>query len=587
MRSLVFLVAVAATGGCDDREGDYRPPDASTPDEDGDGYPSSEDCDDRNPDISPGAEERCDNIDNDCDGDIDEGLAETWYPDADGDGFGSDAESTEACVRPEGHVPNADDCNDDSAVTFPGADEYCDGIDNDCDGEPDPTLCRPLATAEVRLDGQGAGHKLGHAVARLGDLDGDGYAEIAVGAPAADPQGYRGGAVWFFSGPLDSDAGLSGATARFDGRSLDDQAGWAVSAAGDLNGDGVGDALVGAWGDDAAGSESGAVYALLGPLSGVLTPADATATYRGLAVGDSAGEVLAGGGDHNGDGLADLVVGARNADGAGFSSGAAYLVYGGTTGVQSLGRAAVQFLGSAEGDQLGAAVVQAGDLDGDGRPDLALSAPGSSLGLPTAGAIHVFLHTPEGEVTAADEADVVLIGGAEGDQAGAALAAAGDVDRDGYSDFVVGAPDQQEGGRGAGAAYLLRGPLTGSGSLRDAHARMIGRLPGDHAGNSVSTADFNGDGETDFLVGAYIEDSGALNAGAVFLVHGPLTGTLYLSEADAGFLGEAESDLAGWSATAAGDVDNDGLEDILVGAPNHDRNGDNAGAAYLLYAAGL
>jgi hypothetical protein len=557
-------------------------------DDDQDGYTADIDCDDGDPTIHPDADEACDNVDNDCDGELDEGLAEEWFPDDDEDGFGSASTSVMSCARPAGHVPNTGDCDDSDAFTFPGANEYCDGIDNDCDGQADPTACRPLESSEVRLDGQGAGHEVGHRVAGLGDLDRDGFGDFAVGAPASDPLGYAGGAAWFFDGPVAEGATLDDAVATFYGGVLGEYAGWDVAGAGDVDGDGLGDVLVGAWGEPSAGSEAGATYLLLGPLSGTLMPEDAAARLRGEATGDSSGQAVAGVGDRTGDGLPDLLIGAPNADDAGFSSGAAYLISGAVAGTVSLRDAHSRIAGDTEADRLGAAVTGTGDLDGDGLDDLAIAAPGDSEGGEGAGAVYVFLDPPVGRSIAAETADIVLVGGARGDQAGAALGRYGDFNGDGYSAFLVGAADQSEGGAGAGAAYVVAGPLTASTDLNASHARIIGRLPQDHAGNAVDVAgDVDGDGELDLIIGAYIEDSGGLNAGAAYLVNGPITGTRYLTDANAGFIGEAESDLAGWSAAGAGDVDGDGLGDVLVGAPKHDLGGDDAGVAYLIYAAGL
>ena len=129
---------------------------------------------------------------------------------------------------------------------------------------------------------------------------------------------------------------------------------------------------------------------------------------------------------------------------------------------------------------------------------------------------------------------------------------------------------------------------SGRSSLSDATGVIIGRLAWDHAGNSVDAApDATGDGIPDVLIGAYIEDSGGLNAGAAFLVSGPITGTRYLTDADAGFIGEAESDLAGWSVAVPGDLNGNGRSDVLVGAPQSDVTGTDAGAAYLLYGETL
>ena len=106
-------------------------------DADGDGYLSDEDCDDTNATVNPSASEVCDGIDNDCNGDVDDGVTEQFYQDADNDGYGNPEASIEACESPDGYVPFSSDCDDGDASVFPGAEEECDGIDNDCSGEID------------------------------------------------------------------------------------------------------------------------------------------------------------------------------------------------------------------------------------------------------------------------------------------------------------------------------------------------------------------------------------------------------------------------------------------------------------------
>jgi hypothetical protein len=112
--------------------------DTDASDRDGDGYPSGEDCDDGAAQVYPGAPERCNDVDDDCDGEIDDGVGTTFYADSDGDGFGDESRTRTACEPPAGYVSNANDCDDDEASVYPGGDDVCDGLDNDCDGDSDP-----------------------------------------------------------------------------------------------------------------------------------------------------------------------------------------------------------------------------------------------------------------------------------------------------------------------------------------------------------------------------------------------------------------------------------------------------------------
>ncbi len=131
-------------------DGDDLP--SSVVDGDGDGYSAAEDCDDSTSVIHPGAIEQCDGVDNDCDGDIDEGLLHTFYADTDGDGFGDEGNTAEFCEAPSGYVPIGNDCDDGDSGIYPGTNEQCDGVDNDCDGEVDEDL------SEVwYVDGDGDG----------------------------------------------------------------------------------------------------------------------------------------------------------------------------------------------------------------------------------------------------------------------------------------------------------------------------------------------------------------------------------------------------------------------------------------------
>ena len=185
-----------------------------------------------------------------------------------------------------------------------------------------------------------------------------------------------------------------------------------------------------------------------------------------------------------------------------------------------------------------------------------------------------------GEIRA-EEADLRLRGRAAGDQAGTSVAMAGDVDGDGHGDLLVGAPGEATGGRNSGAAYLYLGPGVGQLSLSNAVARFDGDGEAHGAGQAVASAgDVDSDGHHDLLVGAPGADDGR---GSAYLVYGPVSGVSSLAEADLELTGEAGDARAGFAVAAAGDVDDDGFGDLLVGAYGAENaEGRSPGAAYLV-----
>ncbi len=151
--------AAAAGQACrdDDSDGFGDPTDCTNQCDFPRGYaPNGDDCDDANPDANPDADEVCDGVDNNCDGAVDEGGVSVWYADADGDGYGDPALMVEACEPSEGWVANDQDCDDTNRRSYPGAVEFCDGLDNDCDGDTDEEAIDPV-TWYADADGDGFG----------------------------------------------------------------------------------------------------------------------------------------------------------------------------------------------------------------------------------------------------------------------------------------------------------------------------------------------------------------------------------------------------------------------------------------------
>ena len=560
--------------------------DVSTTDLDLDGYTDDVDCNDLDADVHPAAEEICDGVDNNCDGSVDEGVLETWYADLDEDGFGDEDQPTLACSRPESHVPNTGDCDDDDPNTYDGAEEVCDGIDNDCDGQVDP--CRDLSLADSKLLGESEGDQAGYAVAAGQDLNGDGFADILIGAPGQDAGGSEAGAAYVLMGPLTGELDLSEADSRIIGAETDARVGYALASVGDLNLDGYPDLFVGAWGDDTNGSFAGAGWVVHGPVSGEIDLADEEIFFLGEKSGDNAGTALSSAGDVNNDGWIDLLIGAPNYDpGGAVSTGGVYLLYGPHDESLELDVADAFMQGEATADYAGQRVEGAGDLNGDGFDDMIIAAWGNDTGGSAAGAVYLVNGPISGDMSLVD-ADRTLVGEDPGDHAGSAVVNAGDMNGDGYSDLFVGSPDHSAEGDGAGAAYLLHGPIEVDMSMAGADAKIVGSRAGDHVGSSVArVGDVNGDSFQDLAVGAYLEDTGGINAGAVYLMMGPVSGTILVDNSDGGFIGQADGDRAGWSIAGPGDVNGDGIDDVLVGAPDHDVNGNNAGAVYLMYVAEL
>ena len=226
-------------------------------------------------------------------------------------------------------------------------------------------------------------------------------------------------------------------------------------------------------------------------------------------------------------------------------------------------------------------------MDGDGFDDLLVGACGDDEYGTDAGAAYLVLGsaTPESRNLAA--ADAKFTGEVAGDFAGLSVSTAGDVNGDGFDDVLVGAPYANAGG---GVAYLLLGSTEPSTrSLHAADAQLWGDPDGEFAGISIAGAgDTDGDGFGDVLVGAVDNADGGYMAGAAYLMLGSASpASLFLDTAEAQFSGAAAGDNAGFGVAGAGDVDGDGLADLLVGAYDDDDGGANAGAAYLILGTGL
>jgi hypothetical protein len=473
-----------------------------------------------------------------------------------------------------------------------GGEELCDGVDNDGDGlvDEDIDACGllgtiDLSTADARWTGEASDSYGGRVVASAGDVDGDGYDDLLVGANLHDGVGADSGAAYLIYGPVTGDESLADADAIFDGEAAGDWAGRAVASAGDVDDDGYDDILISAILNDEGGNNAGATYLFYGPVYGRMSLAAADAKLIGEASGDYSGRSVDSAGDANGDGYDDILIGAHLNDAGATSAGATYLVHGPVYGDVDLANADARFIGEAAGDHVGRPMSSAGDVNADGIQDFLIGAHfEASVGY-RSGAVYLLYGPMSGDIDLST-AHTKFVGEAEGDMAGSWVAAAGDVDGDGFDDILIGADGESSAGAEAGAAYLLYGPFGpgtfGLGAAAD--VKLTGEAAGDHAGWSVAGAgDVDNDGYDDILVGAYLQDGGGTDSGAGYLLYGPIDGDLSLGDADVKFVGESAGDSAGCFVSSAGDQDGDGYDDIAIGAFGVS---NDTGAAYVIYGMG-
>jgi len=402
------------------------------------------------------------------------------------------------------------------------------------------------------------------------------------------------------------------------GKSIGDRLGRAVGSAGDINGDGLNDFIVGAY--IANSNDNGESYVIFGTSNGFPVTLDVNTlngmngfTITGAAANDQLGLAVNTIGDVNSDGLDDLIVSAYQADFNGANSvGGAYVIYGSTIGFPSTfdsstinGTNGFVIKGIAGSDYTGWSAEGAGDVNGDGIKDIIIGALWADPNGNKSGKAYIVFGRNTSlyaEFSLSNLNGVngfTLNGVAANDFAGRAVSTAGDFNGDGISDILIGADGVDTQGNRAGAAYLVYGSTTPFASIIELSSLngtngVVLRGPGvnDKAGNALTNlGDINGDGYDDIAIGGHEGDigGGGTNIGETYIVYGTssLSSPFFLSSLNGTdglkIFGIDAFDISGFAVSEAGDVNDDGLPDILIGAYRADPNGAESGESYVVF----
>jgi FG-GAP repeat/Tryptophan-rich Synechocystis species C-terminal domain len=463
----------------------------------------------------------------------------------------------------------------------------------------------------------------GGSVSGAGDINGDGIDDLIIGADRANPHGSNSGQSYVVYGNAAPELDLNGTNLipgfKINGIAAYDYSGFSVSSAGDINGDGIGDLLIGARFADPNGNDSGQSYVVFGRRSGFgvnlnLSDLNGTNGFKisGVGADDRSGGSVSSAGDINGDGIDDLIIGANRADPNGPDSGQSYVVFGKLSGFSAnLNLATLnstngfKINGIAAGHRSGSSVSSAGDINGDGIDDLIIGAPYTDPNnLNSSGQSYVVFGSRSGfgtnlNLSNLDGTNGFRINGiVAGDNSGTAVSSAGDINGDGIDDLLIGAPPADSTGNNSGQSYVVFGSRSTFGSsinlsnLSITSGFKLNGITYDRSGSSVSSAgDINGDGIDDLIIGASNSSPHGIYSGKSYVVFGSRSGFNFNTSLNIlngnGFKisGIAGSDFSGTSVSSAGDINGDGIDDLLIGATGADPNGSSSGQSYVVFGS--
>ena len=433
----------------------------------------------------------------------------------------------------------------------------------------DPLLVSPVWSAEGDQDSA----QFGLSVGTAGDVNGDGYSDVIVGACGYGVLQEGAAFVYYGSG--------SGLSTTPDWTALGNQDGayfgYSVGTAGDVDGDGYSDVIVGASSYDDGETDEGAVFAYYGSPDGLSLIPDWT--VFGNQVEAYLGWSVCTAGDVDGDGYDDVIVGAGLYDNSQTDEGVAFVYYGSEDGLSLTPEWTV--FGNQVEAYLGMSVGTAGDVNGDDLSDIIVGVRRYVNGEASEGAAFVYYGSATEMSTTPDWI-------AEGNQIGAyfgySVGTAGDVNGDGLSDVIIGSPFYDNGENEEGAAFVYLGSASGMSTTPDWLAE--GNQIGANFGRCVSTAgDVNGDGYSDVITGSPHYDNGESEEGAAFVYlgsfHGPMPKPVWTPE------GNRINAQFGYYLSTAGDINNDGYDDFIVGSPFYENGETQEGMAFVYLGSAL